>query len=209
MCVRFIMYSQPRDQDDFISEMMQSSLIKKFRDAGASVLTGGEARPTNVVPVIAPDKNGIKTVFPMRWGFRVPGLSLVVNARTETAAVRPTFRDAWRQHRCAIPAESYIEWEHIATPNGKTRTGDKFSIHPIEEPVTWLCGLYRIEDGLPVFTVLTREPSESVRHIHDRMPLILPGSFVDDWVDPNRKAEDLLSHAVTALAADRMGGADN
>ena len=209
MCVRFIMYSQPRDQDDFISEMMQSSLIKKFRDAGASVLTGGEARPTNVVPVIAPDRNGIKTVFPMRWGFRVPGLSLVVNARTETAAVRPTFRDAWRQHRCAIPAESYSEWEHIATPNGKTRTGDKFSIHPIEEPVTWLCGLYRIEDGLPVFTVLTREPSESVRHIHDRMPLILPGSFVDDWVDPNRKAEDLLTHAVTALAADRMGGADN
>lgn len=209
MCVRFIMYSQPRDQDDFISEMMQSSLIKKFRDAGASVLTGGEARLTNVVPVIAPDRNGIKTVFPMRWGFRVPGLSLVVNARTETAAVRPTFRDAWRQHRCAIPAESYIEWEHIAAPNGKTRTGDKFSIHPIEEPVTWLCGLYRIEDGLPVFTVLTREPSESVRHIHDRMPLILPGSFVDDWVDPNRKAEDLLSHAVTALAADRMGGADN
>ena len=209
MCVRFIMYSQPRDQDDFISEMMQSSLIKKFRDAGASVLTSGEARPTNVVPVIAPDRNGIKTVFPMRWGFRVPGLSLVVNARTETAAVRPTFRDAWRQHRCAIPTESYIEWEHIATPNGKTRTGDKFSIHPIEEPVTWLCGLYRIEDGLPVFTVLTREPSESVRHIHDRMPLILPGSFVDDWVDPNRKAEDLLSHAVTALAADRMGGADN
>ncbi|MBQ5341585.1 MAG: SOS response-associated peptidase family protein [Oscillospiraceae bacterium] len=209
MCVRFIMYSQPRDQDDFISEMMQSSLIKKFRDAGASVLTGGEARPTNVVPVIAPDKNGIKTVFPMRWGFRVPGLSLVVNARTETAAVRPTFRDAWRQHRCAIPAESYIEWEHIAAANGKTRTGDKFSIHPAEEPVTWLCGLYRIEDGLPVFTVLTREPSESVRHIHDRMPLILPESLIDAWVDPGRRAEDLLGHAVTALAADRMGGADN
>ena len=209
MCVRFIMYSQPRDQDDFISEMMQSALIKKFRDAGASVLTGGEARPTNVVPVIAPDRNGIKTVFPMRWGFRVTGLSLVVNARTETAAVRPTFRDAWRQHRCAIPAESYIEWEHIAAPNGKTRTGDKFSIHPAEEPVTWLCGLYRIEDGLPVFTVLTREPSESVRHIHDRMPLILPGSLIDAWVDPNRRAEDLLGNAVTALVADRMGGTVN
>ena len=209
MCVRFIMYSQPRDQDDFISDMMQSALIKKFRDAGASVLTGGEARPTNVVPVIAPDRNGIKTVFPMRWGFRVTGLSLVVNARTETAAVRPTFRDAWRQHRCAIPAESYIEWEHIAAPNGKTRTGDKFSIRPADEPVTWLCGLYRIEDGLPVFTVLTREPSESVRHIHDRMPLILPGSLIDVWVDPNRRAEDLLGNAVTALVADRMGGTVN
>ena len=143
------------------------------------------------------------------WGFRVPGLSLVVNARTETAAVRPTFRESWRQHRCAIPAESYIEWEHIAAPNGKTRTGDKFSIRPADEPVTWLCGLYRIEDGLPVFTVLTREPSESVRHIHDRMPLILPGSLIDAWVDPNRRAEDLLGNAVTALVADRMGGTVN
>ena len=208
MCVRFIMYSQPEDRDDIIPAVMRSALTKRFEDAGASVLTSGEIRPTNVIPVIAPDKTGARSVFPMRWGFRIPGKSLIVNARTETAAVRPTFRDPWKQHRCAIPAASYIEWEHLTSPDGRTRTGDRFSIHPADDPVTWLCGLYRIEDGLPVFTVLTREPSESVRKIHDRMPLILPGSMIDDWIDPGRRAEDLTGYAVTDLVLDRMGGSE-
>ncbi|MBP0968536.1 MAG: SOS response-associated peptidase [Oscillospiraceae bacterium] len=204
MCVRFIMYSQPREQDDIFSDVIQSSLARRFLEAGSPVMTSGEIRPTNVVPVIAPDREGLRSVFPMRWGFRIPGRSLIVNARTETAAVKPTFRDPWRQHRCAIPASSYIEWEHLTTPEGKTRTGDRFSIHPADEPVTWLCGLYRIEDGLPVFTVLTRDPSESVSRIHDRMPLILPDKMIDDWIDPARRAEDMLEYAVTDLVLDRM-----
>lgn len=204
MCVRFIMYSQPGELDDIISEVMRSALTKRFEDAGAAVLTSGEIRPTNVVPVIAPDKKGDRAVFPMRWGFRIPGRSLIVNARTETASVRPTFREHWKQHRCAVPSSAYIEWQHIATADGRKKTGDKYFIHPSAEPVTWLCGLYRIEDGLPVFTVLTREPSVSVSRIHDRMPLILPGDIIDDWIDPERNAEDLLEHAVTDLVLDRM-----
>ena len=208
MCVRFIMYSHPEDRDEMISEAMRSALAKRFIESGSSVLTSGEIRPTNVVPVIAPNKEGARSVFPMRWGFRIPGRSLIVNARTESAAVKPTFREPWKQHRCAIPASSYIEWEHLPLPNGKTRTGDKFSIHPADEPVTWLCGLYRIEEGLPVFTILTREPSDPVRQIHDRMPLILPGDLIDDWISPDRRAEDMLEYAVTDLVLDRMGGTE-
>lgn len=204
MCVRFIMYSQPGEREDIISEVMRSALTKRFEEAGAPVLTSGEIRPTNVVPVIAPNKKGGRAVFPMRWGFRIPGRSLIVNARTETASVRPTFRDPWRQHRCAIPSSAYIEWQHLTDPDGRKKMGERYSIHPSAEPVTWLCGLYRIEEGFPVFTVLTREPSESVRHIHDRMPLILPGDIIDDWIDPGKKAEDLLGYAVTDLVLDRM-----
>ena len=187
---------------------MRTGLAHKFLVAGSGVTTSGEVRPTNVVPVIAPNKDGKRTVFPMRWGFRIPGRSLVVNARTETAAVRPTFRESWKQHRCVIPASWYFEWEHLDAPGGKTKTGDKFAIQPRGQSVTWLCGLYRMEDGFPAFTVLTREPSDDVRRIHDRMPLILPEEMTDAWISPDNKPEDIIRYAVTDLVMERVSGSE-
>ena len=55
-------------------------------------------------------------------------------------------------------------------------------LQPKNETMTWLAGIYRMEEGLPVFTVLTREPSEGIAHIHDRMPLILPKHIIDQWI---------------------------
>ncbi|MFR7618630.1 MAG: SOS response-associated peptidase family protein [Subdoligranulum sp.] len=46
----------------------------------------------------------------MKWGFQIRGRSLIVNARTETAAEKPTFREAWEKRRCIIPASWYFEW---------------------------------------------------------------------------------------------------
>ena len=54
--------------------------------------------------VIATGRNGKKAVFPMRWGFQIPGRSLLVNARSETAGEKPTFKESWEKHRCIIPA---------------------------------------------------------------------------------------------------------
>lgn len=204
MCTRFYIEPRSEELDEIMEAAMKTGLARKFLIAGSAVLTSGEIRPTNVVPVIAPNKDGKRTVFPMRWGFRIPGRSLVVNARTETAAVRPTFRDSWRQHRCVIPASWYFEWEHLDAPGGKTKTGDKFAIQPNGQSVTWLCGLYRIEDGFPAFTVLTREPSDAVRRIHDRMPLILPEEMTDAWISPEQKPEDIIRYAVTDLVMERV-----
>lgn len=204
MCTRFYIEPRSEELDEIMEAAMKTGLARKFLIAGSAVLTSGEIRPTNVVPVIAPNKDGKRTVFPMRWGFRIPGRSLVVNARTETAAVRPTFRELWRQHRCVIPASWYFEWEHLDAPGGKTKTGDKFAIQPNGRSVTWLCGLYRIEDGFPAFTVLTREPSDDVRRIHDRMPLILPEEMTDAWISPEQKPEDIIGYAVTDLVMERV-----
>lgn len=207
MCTRFFMDTRSDELNDLRAEAMLSGLLGRFREAGRELLISGEARPSDVVPVVAPDREGARAVFPMRWGFRMQSGSLLVNARSETAAVKPTFRDPWKQRRCAVPASWYFEWEHFPVPGGKTRTGDKFAIHPAGGPVTWLCGLYRIENGLPVFAVLTREPSEAVRAIHNRMPLILPQDMIDDWISPGQRAEDMLGYAVTDLVAERVGGA--
>ena len=190
MCTRFFMDTRSDELNEMIAQAMLTGLAGRFRDAGRPMMTSGEVRPTDVVPAVAPNREGSKAVFPMRWGFRMRSGSLLVNARTETAAVKPTFRESWKQRRCAVPASWYFEWEHIPTENGKTKTGDKYAIRPSFGEITWLCGLYRIEDGFPVFTILTREPSELLSRIHDRMPLILPEEKVADWIDPGSRAED-------------------
>jgi putative SOS response-associated peptidase YedK len=79
------------------------------------------------------------------------------------------------------------------------RTGQRYKIRPRGQEVTWLCGLYRIEEGLPVFVVLTRESGEEISFIHDRMPLILPGELVGDWIRPDADPSSLLERALTDM----------
>ena len=140
----------------------------------------------------------------MKWGYTgYTGKGLLMNARSETAAEKPTFREDWARHRCIVPASWYFEWEHLPGKNGRKQTGDKYRIRPKDASMTWLCGLYRIENGLPVFVVLTREPGESIRFIHDRMPLIMPEDLTGEWIRPAARPEDLLPHALTDMRFER------
>ena len=195
MCCRYWVDESPEIRP-IVEEMNRSPLLGRW-DKRIEIVTSGEARPANVVPVIAPDRSGMRRVFPMKWGFS--GKTLLLNARTETAADRPTFKEAWRSHRCIVPASCYFEWEHLTGPDGKKRTGTKYRIRPKDSTMTWLCGLYRVEEGLPVFVILTREPGEEIRFIHDRMPLIMPDDLVEKWIAPGSSPEDLLDRALTDM----------
>ncbi len=201
MCTRFYVQPDTEEFREIIEETMKSRLADRFLRAGSAVKTSGEIRPTDTVPVVAPGRDGRRAAFPMRWGYRVDGTRTpVVNARTETASVRPLFRESWFKRRCAVPASWYFEWDRMP---GTLKPGDKYSIQPRGSGVTWLAGLYRMEDGFPVFTVLTREPSESVARIHDRMPLILPGDIVGEWIRPGARAEELVGLALTDMVAEK------
>ena len=79
------------------------------------------------------------------------------------------------------------------------KTGVKYAIQPAGATITWLAGLYRMVNGYPFFTILTREPSEELAKIHDRMPLILPQEAIDDWIDPQTPAETVREIAKAAL----------
>ncbi len=204
MCTRFYIEPDIEETRELIAEIKSSKLADKFVKAGSAILTSGEIRPTNVVPVLAPDRSGQKSVFPMKWGFQIPGRSLIVNARTESAAQKPTFSELWARHRCIIPASWYFEWEHLIGNNGSKKTGDKYMIQPAGSSMAWLAGLYRIEDGFPVFTVLTREPTDELRQIHDRMPLFFPKDLIDEWINPDARPEELLEFAVAGMVAEKV-----
>ena len=204
MCCRYYMEMSP-ELKPYVDEAKRSPLSSKMINIlGKPLKTEGEIFPTDMVPVIATSKSRRQTVFPMVWGFDVKGLDRpVVNARVETAGTKPSFKDAWLTRRCIIPASYYFEWDH--RPDGKT--GDKYAIQPENCTITYLAGLYQMQEyrGLtyPVFTVLTREPSEELKKIHDRMPLILPHSVIQDWINPEKKAEDMIGYAITEMVAEK------
>ena len=55
----------------------------------------------------------------------------------------------------------------------------------------------------PVFAVLTREPGEELKKIHDRMPVVMPENAIADWINPEKKAEDMIGYAITKMVAEK------
>ena len=107
-----------------------------------------------------------------------------------------------------MPASYYFEWSRARTahemdpltkPDGTKKTGVKYAIQPAGATVTWLAGLYRIENGYPFFTILTRSPVGELGKIHDRMPLILPENAITDWINPASPAETVKEISAAAL----------
>ncbi len=195
MCCRY--YILPKDVawDPIREGAEHARVMRRFREAGLSLKCQGELRPADLAPVLATNREGGQSYFPMRWGFRLEGKGgLLINARSETAAWKPSFREAWRSHRCAVPASGYYEWSHSAEG-----AGTRYAVEAPDASMLWLCGLYRMEAGLPVFVILTRSPGAALGEIHDRMPLILPPEALSRWVDPGTDPASLLGLAVTEL----------
>ena len=184
----------------------RSRLAERFRArTGRDIIRAGEISPSMVAPVLATSRAGEKTSFPMQWGYRMDEKRTVFNARTETATGSIMFSHSWEKHRCAVPAAWYYEWEHFSLPDGKKETGRKFSFRPAGGGITWLCGLYRMEDGLPRFVILTREPNEEIAAIHDRMPLVIAERDVEDWIHPDGNPEEIARRALTDMTMQQAG----
>ena len=204
MCCRYCLDKTSDELDDIIATAASSKTADKFSRMCLPMMTSGEIKPTNVAPVIAPAPSGRPAVFAMRWGYNIPGkANPILNARVETAKIRPTFKDDWAKHRCVVPASYYYEWEHLTDPAGRTKTGSKYLIQPKGASVTWLCGLYRFENEMPVFVILTKDADDEIRFIHDRMPLIMPDELVDEWIKPGSNPDILVEKALTQMVSER------
>jgi putative SOS response-associated peptidase YedK len=144
--------------------------------------------PTETVDVIVPAGVGFDLVR-MRWGLipwwwkkGVKDLPATFNARAETVADKPMFRDALRRGRCVIPATGYYEWE--PTPSGK----QPFYITAADSSVLSFAGLWdRWKDnatGEPRLscTIIVTDANALTRPIHDRMPVLLDRDHVGPWL---------------------------
>ena len=186
MCGRFYV---PADDSN---EELQRIINHLNRVKGTPVKTG-EVCPTDVAAVIANSKAINPTPFAMKWGYTMDNRAPITNARSESAAEKPLFRDGMQQRRCLIPAAHYFEWERM----GKQKI--KNAIKPVGSESMYMAGIYRINNGTAEFTILTREPGACIRHIHDRMPVILPRDILADWLNMRYNADDVLKSALTEM----------
>lgn len=207
MCTRFYIDISDKELQEIVAAASGSALADRFVRAGSPLRSSGEIRPTDVTAAIATSRSGRRMIYPMQWGFRLPGQTrdtMLFNARCETASQKKTFRESWKSHRCILPSSWYFEWEHLRDPSsGRAKPGQKYAIQTRASAITWLCGLYRIEDGLPRFVVLTRDPSEEIAFIHDRMPVIMPPHLIDRWIDPKADADEVIGSALTDVVFEK------
>lgn len=192
MCGRF--YIESDDTPDELIELLNRAESFGQRTAVGFRLPKGEVCPGDFAAVIAMNRANQRSAFPMKWGFRMDR-QLLINARSETAASKPTFRESMRDRRCLIPASAYFEWDHREKPLKKYR----FDL--CESQVMYLAGLYRFEpeSPLPVFTVLTRGAASEIACFHDRMPVIVPPAMTNLWLDRTASPQPVLDQPLTTL----------
>ena len=179
---------------ELVKEMNRSKLAGCFRKSDEPLKAEGEIFPSAVLPVLASNRAGERRVFPMKWGFSQKG-RMIINARIETAAERPMFREAWRKHRCVIPVSWYFEWEH----NEQKKTGQKYALQPDIPGLVLLAGLYRMEENKPAFVILTRPAQENLLWMHDRMPVMLPVHEAELWIRPETDPETACRKGLTDM----------
>ena len=166
--------------------------------------------PTQALPVIRQHpKEPVRQISTMRWGL-VPHwakdafrAASTINARSETAATKPAFRDPLKFRRCLIPADGFYEWK---------RTGTAKQPYCFEVNEGELFGFAGLWDGwknaegqwIKTCSILTTVPNAVTSTVHDRMPVILDRESYDLWLDPGMQNVAVISELLKPYDARLM-----
>jgi putative SOS response-associated peptidase YedK len=179
MCGRFVVFSN-------LQQLQQHFPIDKVL---AEVTPNYNVAPTQEILTIF-RQDGLNVLEKLHWGL-VPHWAKdistgyrMINARSESIATKPSFRDAFKKRRCLILADGFYEW--------KGQKGNKqpvFITLPDEKPFAF-AGLWESwhdkdhqNDPYRSCTIITREASPCLKDIHDRMPAIWHPDIYDAWLD--------------------------
>ncbi len=164
------------------------------------------AAPTQNLPVIT--NQSPNEIHHFRWGlipFWAKDIKIgnkLINARCETLAEKPSFKNALRNRRCLVLADGFYEWKRV----GKNKIPMRITLRN-EEPFA-IAGLWenwKSPNGefIKSFTVITTEPNELMSGIHNRMPVILPREIERDWLD-NSLSQEELNNLLQPFESEKM-----
>jgi len=187
MCGRFALFAPGQDVAEQFGVVIDHEIAPRYNIA-----------PTQPVAAIRLDGNsGERELTYFSWGLipswaKDPKIgSRMINARSETAAEKPSFRAAFKRRRCLIPASGFYEWQKLSDRKQPTY------IHGNHDQLLGLAGLWEVwqsSDGSVIesCTILTTQPNELMAPIHNRMPVIIAPEDYSMWLDPGPQPLDAL-----------------
>jgi len=177
MCGRYALHSSAQQLIEHFQVLIDFDLVPRFN-----------AAPFQFLPVVRQDPGGERRLIPAKWGL-IPSwvkdpaeLSQPINAKSETVAIKPMFRLAFKKSRVLVPADAFYEWKALTT--GK----QPYLIRLRDQRPMGFAGLLEHWNGpegeLKTFTILTTESNPLMSCIHNRMPAIISPQDYQAWLDP-------------------------
>jgi len=161
-----------------------------------------------------PDDQPTRRVRLMRWGLIPPWVKagpdgapenkgpLLINARADKVTTSPAFRSSAKSKRCLVPMDGYYEWRVNPDNAGKKSRKTPFFMYREDGEPLFMAGLWSVwrpggrpaEDAQPLLscTIITTDAPGELAQIHDRMPLVVPESDWDRWLDPDAAVDEKL-----------------
>ena len=177
MCGRFVLETPLKATAEIFNAQMAESLV---------TVPNFNICPSENISVLV-SNSGNRKLGQMRWGFvphwykSVADGPLLFNARAETLAEKPAFRDACRKRRCLIPADGFYEWKKTVGSKSKP-----FYVRRSDRQQMIFAGIWQFlddcEDRIPTCTIITVPASEQISGIHNRMPLLIDSSDWSGWL---------------------------
>ena len=177
MCGRFVLETPLKATAEIFNAQMAKSLV---------TVPNFNICPSENISVLV-SNSGKRKLGQMRWGFvphwykSVADGPLLFNARAETLAEKPAFRDACRRRRCLIPADGFYEWKKTVGSKSKP-----FYVRRSDRQQMIFAGIWQFsddrEDRIPTCTIITVPASEQISGIHNRMPLLIDPSDWAGWL---------------------------
>jgi putative SOS response-associated peptidase YedK len=210
MCGRFVSSSSPEAIAEYFGAAFDAqSLGQNFNVA-----------PTNDIYGVVAEPDGSTRLDVFHWGL-VPSWAKdakvgakMINARAETLADKPAFKALFRKHRCLIPMDGFYEWRAGAADGPLTSAGkpakQPMYIHRADGEPLAVAGLWAAwkepaaGEWLHSATVITTSANETMRPVHDRMPVVLPRSAWAEWLDPAMHDLERLSGLLVPAADDLL-----
>jgi len=166
--------------------------------------------PESSLPALFPTTDG-RRLGPLHWGLTSP-VGTIINARSESVAEKPTFRPMLG-NRCVVPIDGYFEWEAVPGPRGGR--GRRLPHYVTATPggrldhggVLLVAGLWRRSGARVDGVLLTRDAAAEVRHVHDRMPVLLDVEETVKWLsgaEPHAVVSSVVAHEYVPVREHRV-----
>ena len=201
MCGRFTSQAKPKEiEKEFDVKVSDNELFTPRYNIA----------PTQTIAAVL-ESDGKRIIEGLRWGL-IPGWakdqsigSKMINARAETLAEKPSFKNAFRSHRCIIPASGFYEWQ-------KQTKGAKqpFYFRIKDKDIFGFAGLYEhwldkeTGEQIETCTIITTEANKVLEPIHERMPVILKPEDYEQWLDAKEKDTDKLQKLLALYPSEEM-----